>query len=135
MIRVDRLSQCLKESVAETPGVVLMLLIDDGSPFAASDDSEDSQTVGAAAASIFLEYKATDKFAYPPLTSFVYSAKSRTVLCRYMATLSDGCSILLCAFSSSSTPLDALESIVAQQAAQLDYLVPVFSGMARKVVD
>ena len=81
MIRIDRLSKLLREAVADKPGVTLMLVTDDGAPFASSDDSEESQTIGAASASIFIEYKATDKFSFPPLTSFVYSSKKRTVIC------------------------------------------------------
>lgn len=135
MIRIDRLSQSLREAVTEKPGMSVMLVSDDGAPIACSDDSEESQTIGAAAASIFLEYKATDKFSFPPLTSFVYSAKNRTVMCKYLASLSDNSSVLICAFCKKETPLTLLDSLVAEQVAALHYLIPVFAGMSRKVID
>jgi hypothetical protein len=135
MIRVDKLSQYFRDAVSEKPGTGVMLVTDDGAPLASSDDSEESQTIGAAAASIFLEYKATDKFSYPPLTSFVYSAKNRTVMCKYLASLSDGINVLICAHASEETSVESLDALLASQAANLDYLVPVFAGMSRKVID
>jgi hypothetical protein len=135
MIRVDKLSQSLKEAVADKHGMTLMVVSDDGAAIASSDDSEEAQTIGAAAASIFIEYKATDKFSYPPLTGFVYATKNRSVMCRYLASLSDGSNILICGSAPKDTSVDLLDALVTRQAADLDYLVPVFSGMTRKVVD
>ena len=134
MIRVDRLSQALKDGLADRPNTGLMLLTDDGAPIALSHESEESQTIGAAAASIFLEYKATDKFGFAPLTGFVYSAKNRIVMVRSLAVLGDGVDVLICGYSSDGST-EYLDSLVTKQAANLAYLIPVFAAMTRKVLD
>ena len=135
MIRIDRLSQSLRDAVADKPGVMIMLVSSDGAPIACSDDSEEALTIGAATASIYTEYKETDKFQFPPLASFVYEAKNRTVMCKTLASLNDGSNILFCGACTKTTPSAELEALIAYQVASLAYLVPIFAGMSRKLVD
>ena len=132
MIRVDRLSRALAAAASES-GFTLLLVAEDGSPIAASDCLEETQTIGAAAASIFVEYKATEKVCGSPLTSFVFASKKRKVVCMQFATLQDGGAILV--VGTGEDDCDRLTAMVKKVSLDLQFLVPVFDKMSRRVVE
>ena len=137
MLRVDRLSKAFKEAVSvdEYKGYLLLIVADDGSAIVSSDDSDETHTIGAAAASVFLEYKATEKFSGSALKSFKYSSKKRRVICRHFAVLEDHGSILLVAAGPSTDNLSKLTELMDRASEDLSFLEPVFAQMSRRVED
>jgi hypothetical protein len=94
MLRLDKLVTGLRSGASNYPGVSFILCTEDGACLAASDDRENTQTVSAAVASIFIEFRAAES---TPLESVVFRTEQRLVCCRQLATLSDGMIVLFMA--------------------------------------
>ena len=135
MLRVDRLSKAFKEALSceEYNGYALLLVADDGSALVSSDDSDETHTIGAAAASVFSEYKAAEKFSGAALKSYIFSSKKRKVLCKHFAILEDRGCILLVAVAPDGAEITQLLELVDRASADLSFLEPVFANMSRRI--
>ena len=133
MLRIDRLVSALQGASVKHQGVSFSLYTEDGSCLAASDNSEQTQTIGAAAASIFIEFRAAESVSANSLNSLVYCTEQRLVCCQQVATLSDGM-VVLVVVSARSDASDAaqLQALAARACEDLAGLKDIFACMSKR---
>ena len=133
MLRIDRLVGALRAASVKHPGIAFSLFTEDGSCLAASDDTEQTQTIGSAAASIFIEFRAAESVSTTALDRLLYRTERRLVCCQHVATLSDGMVVLLIvsARSDASDPTH-LQKLAARACEDLAILKDTFAGMAKR---
>ena len=138
MLRIDKLAGILKEASVTAleqhhVSLTLMLTTEDGACLATSENQDLAHTLGAAAASIFQEFRAAESSLNSPLTDFVYKSEERILCCRQLATLQDNYAVLLIvACDKTGFTVDSLKSYTARAAEDLAFLNEPLSQMSKK---
>ena len=133
MLRIDRIVGALRGASLKHQGVAFSLFTEDGSCLAASDESEQTQTIGAAVASIFIEFRAAESVSPTALQSLVYRTERRLVCGQQIATLSDGMVVLLIVSARSDVAdVSYLQKITARACEDLAVLKDTLAGMTKR---
>ncbi len=117
------------------------MFTEDGSCLGSSEDSEEVQTIGAAVASIFIEFRAAEGAGTGGagagtvgggLESLVYRTERRLVCCQQVASLSDGMAVLLVVSGREGLEAGYLQKVTRRGVEDLSVLKETFAGMTKR---